>query len=102
MQNIIIEKLEIMMEDLPNKMSWDDVPAELEALGGNGWRLPYEHEFEILYELNKLGIGAFKPSKYWAFSSFSNKAWYYDLSVGYSPHVTAKTNNFYVRLVRDI
>jgi len=102
MANIIRENLEIMGQDLPGKMSWTAVPAQLELFGGNGWRLPYEREFLIIYQLYQLGIGGFKPSRYWSYSDYNNKAWYYDLSVGYSPHIIDKTNLYYVRLVRDI
>lgn len=102
MDNIIIDNLEIMALDLPDQMSWYDVDAEIEALGGNGWRLPYNEEFKIIYDLSKLGIGNFKKARYWAYSSYSPDAWYYDLSVGYSPHVSAQNDLYYVRLVRDI
>jgi hypothetical protein len=102
MNNIILNKLEIMADDLPNKMPWTSVPMELESLGGNGWRLPTEAEFKNIYELHKLGIGGFKPEKYWASSSSGTKAWYYNLSKGYSPHVTDQSNELYVRLVRSI
>ena len=91
-----------MSQDLPGKMSWNDVPAAIESLGGNGWRLPYESEFLQIYKFYNLGIGGFKPDRYWSYSSYSTKAWYYDLSVGYSPHVIEKTEEHYVRLVRDI
>ena len=50
MNNIILNKLEIMAEDLPNKMPWTSVAEELEALGGNGWRLPTESEFKNIYD----------------------------------------------------
>ena len=102
MNNIILDGIEIMGEDLPTKMSWTAVPAELEALGGNGWRLPNEAEFKKIYNLYKLGIGGFKPSKYWASSSVNDQAWYYNLSRGYSPHIENQSNEFYVRLVRSI
>ena len=102
MANIIIENLEIMSSDLPEKMTWDSVPSAIEDLGGNGWRLPYESEFLKIYELYRLGIGGFKPDRYWSHSSYSTKAWYYNLSVGYSPHVIEKSKEYYVRLVRDI
>jgi hypothetical protein len=102
MINIIRDNLEIMAQDLPGKMSWDSVPAAIESFGGFGWRLPYESEFLFIYEFYNLGIGSFKPSRYWSYSSHLNKAWYYDLSVGYSPHFIDKTNEYYVRLVRNI
>jgi hypothetical protein len=102
MNNIILDKLEIMAEDLPNKMPWTSVPGELEALGGNGWRLPTELEFKTIYNFYKLGIGGFKPGKYWAASSSGTKAWYYNLSKGYSPHITDQSEELYVRLVRSI
>jgi hypothetical protein len=102
MVNIIRDNLEIMSQDLPGKMSWNSVPLQIEQLGGNGWRLPYESEFLIIYEFYRLGIGGFKPSRYWAYSSYLDKAWYYDLSVGYSPHIIDQSNEYYVRLVRNI
>ena len=102
MNNIILDKLEIMAGDLPNKMPWTSVPGELEALGGNGWRLPTEGEFKNIYDFCKLGIGGFKPEKYWSASSSGTKAWYYNLSRGYSPHIIDKSNLYYVRLVRNI
>jgi len=102
MINIIKGNLEIMGQDLPGKMAWTSISDEIEALGGNGWRLPYESEFETINDLYKLGIGGFKPARYWSYSSYSSKAWYYDLSVGYSPHIIEKTNQYYVRLVRTI
>lgn len=102
MNNIIFDKLEIMAEDLPNKMPWTSVAEELEALGGNGWRLPTEAEFKSIYDFDKLGIGRFKPDKYWSASSSGTKAWYYNLSKGYSPHITDQSNELYVRLVRGI
>jgi hypothetical protein len=102
MNNIILDKLEIMAEDLPIKMPWTSVSDEIEALGGNGWRLPTELEFKNIYDFYKLGIGGFKPEKYWSASSSSTKAWYYNLSKGYSPHVTDQSNELYVRLVRSI
>ena len=102
MNNIILNRLEIMAEDLPNKMPWTSVAGELEALGGNGWRLPTESEFKIVYDFYKLGIGGFKPEKYWSASSSGTKAWYYNLSKGYSPHIIDKSNLYYVRLVRNI
>lgn len=102
MINIIKGNLEIMGQDLPGKMSWTSVPSEIELLGGNGWRLPYESEFKTIYELYKLDIGGFKPTRYWSHSSYSNKAWYYDLSVGYSPHVIDQYNLYHVRLVRTL
>ncbi len=102
MANIIIGNLEIMSQDLSSKMQWTDVPLQLQLLGGNGWRLPYESEFLTIYNLYNLGIGGFKPSRYWSYSSYLNKAWYYDLSVGYSPHIIDQSNEYYVRLVRNI
>jgi hypothetical protein len=102
MINIIKGNLEIMSQDLSSKMPWTSVPAAIESLGGNGWRLPYESEFKIIYDLYKLGIGGFKPARYWSYSSYSSKAWYYDLSVGYSPHIINQSNLYYVRLVRNL
>lgn len=102
MNNIILDKLEIMYQDLPNKMPWGSVDIELVALGGNGWRLPTEEEFKIVYDFYKLGIGGFKPEKYWSASSSGTKAWYYNLSKGYSPHIIDQSNLYYVRLVRNI
>jgi hypothetical protein len=102
MANIITGNLEIMSQDLPGKFTWTDVPNQLELLGGNGWRLPYESEFLTIYNLYILGIGGFKPDRYWAYSSYLNKAWYYDLSVGYSPHIIDQSNEYYVRLIRNI
>jgi len=102
MPNIIIDELEIMSADLPGKMSWTNVNDEIEALGGNGWRLPYESEFATIYKIYKLGIGGLKPARYWSYSSYLTKAWYYDLRVGYSPHIIEKTNQYYVRLVRNV
>jgi hypothetical protein len=102
MANIKIDGIEIMEADLPGKMPWTSVAEEIESLGGNGWRLPTETEFATIYRISKLGIGGFKRTKYWASSSYLGDAWYFDLSVGYSPHVTSKTNLFYVRLVRSL
>ena len=102
MNNIILNRLEIMFEDLPNKMPWTSVAGELEALGGNGWRLPTELEFKDIYNFSKLGIGGFKKEKYWSASSSGTKAWYYNLEKGYSPHITNQSNQLYVRLVRNI
>ena len=102
MANIIKNNLEIMSADLPEKMQWTDVETAIENLGGNGWRLPYESEFLHIYEFYTLGIGGFKPDRYWSHSSYLSKAWYYDLSVGYSPHVISKTEEYYVRLVRNV
>jgi hypothetical protein len=102
MNNIILDKLEIMYQDLPNKMSWNSISGEIEFLGGNGWRLPTEKEFKIIYDFYKLGIGGFKPDRYWSASSSGNKAWYYNLSRGYSPRIIDKSNELYVRFIRDI
>jgi hypothetical protein len=102
MDNIIIDNLEIMSQDLPDKMAWTNVNSQIQTFGGFGWRLPYESEFKIIYDLYKLRIGNFKPKRYWSYSSYNNKAWYYDLGVGYSPHVADVNNQYYVRLVRDI
>jgi hypothetical protein len=102
MNNIILNRLEIMAEDLPNKIPWTSVPGELELLGGNGWRLPTELEFKDIFNFYRLGIGGFKPEKYWSASSSGAKAWYYNLSKGYSPHITDQSNELYVRLVRSI
>jgi hypothetical protein len=102
MINIIKGNLEIMAQDLSGKIAWTSVSSEIESLGGNGWRLPYESEFKTIYDLYKLGIGGFKPARYWSYSSYSSKAWYYDLSVGYSPHIINQSNLYYVRLVRNI
>lgn len=102
MANIIIDNIEIMAQDLPGKIKWTDVDSQIEALGGNGWRLPYESEFLTIYNLYNLGIGGFKPSRYWSYSSYLDRAWYYDLSKGYSPHIIDQSNQYYVRLVRSI
>lgn len=102
MNNIILNRLEIMAEDLPNKMPWTSVQGEIESLGGNGWRLPTELEFKNIYDINKIGIGRFKSDRYWSASSAFHKAWYYDLSKGYSPHITDQSNELCVRLVRSI
>jgi hypothetical protein len=59
-------------------------------------------EFKDIYNFSKLGIGGFKPEKYWSASSSGNKAWYYNLGKGYSPHITNQSNQLYVRLVRNI
>ena len=102
MASIKIDGIEIMEADLPGKMPWTSVSDEIEALGGNGWRLPTESEFSTIYRICKLGIGGFKKTKYWASSSYLTDSWYFDLSVGYSPHVASQANLFYVRLVRNI
>jgi hypothetical protein len=101
MANIRIDGIEIMEADLPGKMAWASISDEIEALGGNGWRLPTESEFATIYRLYKLGIGGFKKAKYWSASSYLTDSWYFDLSVGYSPHVTSQANLLYVRLVRS-
>ena len=100
MDNIIINGLEIMSQDIPGVMPWTSVPNVLLSLGGVGWRLPYEEEFKIIYNLKNLGIGNIKPEKYWSFSSVGNKAWYYNMGVGYSPHIVSVTELYNVRLLR--
>lgn len=102
MANIKIDGIEIMEADLPGKITWTSVAEEIEALGGNGWRLPTESEFNTINRISKLGIGGFKKTKYWSSSSYLNDAWYYNLGVGYSPHVASKNNLYYVRLVRSL
>lgn len=102
MENIRIGNLEIMSNDLPNKMAWTAIPEAIESIGGNEWRLPTEAEFAMLYRLYVTGTGNFKPKRYWSASARLLKAWYYDLGVGYSPHVADQTNEYYVRLVRTI
>ena len=42
MASIKIDGIEIMEADLPGKMPWTSVSNDIEALGGNGWRLPTE------------------------------------------------------------
>lgn len=102
MENIITGNLEIYSADLPNKMKWDDVPAAIEAMGGDGWRLPTGAEFSKIYHLYKSGAIVLKSSKYWAEGSFNGKSLYYNFRSGYSPHFIDKTNLFYVRLVRTV
>ena len=100
MDNLLINGLEIMSQDIPGIMTWTSVPNVLLSLGGVGWRLPYEDEFKIIYNLKNLGIGNIKPERYWSFSSAGTKAWYYDLGIGYSPHVAPFTDLYHIRLVR--
>lgn len=102
MENILINNLEIMSQDLPEQMTWNNVFTQQIVLNGLGWRLPYEEEFKTIYDLYTLGIGNIKPERYWSYSSLGNKAWYYDISVGYSPHVINKSNLYYIRLVRNV
>jgi hypothetical protein len=101
METLKFEKLEIMQDDLPNKMTWDDAYNYANELGDN-WRLPENEEFSIILKLYHLRIGGFKPERYWANTSKSTVGWYHDLNVGYSPHITSKNDTLQVRLVRSI
>jgi hypothetical protein len=100
--NIIQGNIEILAYDLPQQMQWDDVPAALLALGGNGWRLPTAAEFDVIYHLSKTGVIILKGDKYWAEGSFNGKSLYYNFRKGYSPHFIDKTNQYYIRLVRTV
>jgi hypothetical protein len=100
MANIFISGIEIMEDDLPNKLSWDDAQAYVSTIGEN-WRLPNTNEFLIIYKLYKLTIGGFKPHRYWANEGSGQVGWYHDLRVGFSPHLLNKTELHYVRLVRN-
>jgi len=102
MENIRIGNLEIAASDLPQKIKWTDISAVIEALGGNGWRLPTEKEFATIYHLYKIRAIGLKPAKYWSSFMKLGKALYYDLGVGYSPHMADVNNEYYVRLVRTI
>jgi len=101
MANIIISGIELMEDDLPQKLSWTDAQTYISTIGEN-WRLPKTNEFSIIYNLYKLRIGGFKPHRYWAKESSGDVAWYHDLRVGFSPHLLNKNELHYIRLVRDI
>lgn len=101
MANIFISGIEIMEDDLPNKLSWDDAQSYVSTIGDN-WRLPNTNEFLIIYKLYKLTIGGFKPHRYWANEGSNQVGWYHDLRVGFSPHLLNKTELHYIRLVRNV
>ena len=100
MANIFIKGLEIMEDDLPNKLTWDAAQTYVSTIGDN-WRLPKTDEFSIIYDLYKLRIGGFKPHRYWANEASGQVAWYHDLKVGFSPHLLNKSELHYIRLVRN-
>jgi hypothetical protein len=99
METFIIERLELMQDDLPDTMSWDDAKAYADELG-DGWRMPTNEEFATILKLFRLNIGGFKPERYWANSSSGLVGWFHNMNVGYSPHLLNKFNTLRVRLVR--
>lgn len=99
METFIIEGLELMQDDLPDTMSWDDAKAYADELG-DGWRMPTNEEFSTILKLFRLNVGGFKPEGYWANSSSGLVGWFHNMNVGYSPHLLNKFNTLRVRLVR--
>lgn len=59
-----VGNLEVMTEDLPEMMNWDQAKQACAALG-DGWRLPTKDELNVLYK-NKDNIGGFYPNYYWS------------------------------------
>ena len=99
MKSFILNRLEIMAEDLPNKIPWASVTGELELLGGNGWRLPTENELFNLWR-NKNKIGRFTDNFYWSSTEmYSTTAYSKNFNNGKAQFIT-KESKYNVRAVR--
>ena len=121
---IKIQKLAFAQFDFPNEMNWQEARIACAKLG-DGWRLPFIHELNLLYE-NKNKISGFVDKKdsyhnyYWSsteggYSAESEKsdtcffAWNIDLEHGNHSQFFVygdsdwndKHNTFYVRAVKS-
>lgn len=115
---IKIQRLEFAQFDFPNEMNWFDAKIACAKLG-DGWRLPFIHELNLLYAFkNKIGGFADKKGSYhnyyWSSTEAQNSdtcfyAWYVDLKNGDKAghyeygkqEYNDKHNAFYVRAVRS-
>jgi len=115
---IKIQRLEFAQFDFPNEMNWFDAKIACAKLG-DGWRLPYIHELNLLYSFkNKIGGFTNKQDSYhnyyWSSTEAQNSdtcyyAWYINLEKGdksgyyqYGKQEwNDKHNAFYVRAVRS-
>ncbi|MFM7589791.1 MAG: hypothetical protein ACKO55_11850 [Bacteroidota bacterium] len=92
--------LQVAMEDLPEKMLWENASLACAALG-NGWRLPTRNELDMMYrQLHKHGKGNFKPYWYWSKSQY---VMHMHFGSGFvSNDFYSQFNEFNVRAVRNI
>jgi hypothetical protein len=97
---IRIGKLDVARQDLPKKMNWHEAKKACTELG-KGWSLPTKEQLRFLYQ-NRQEIGGFISSYYWSSTETSEKsAWRHNFSVGMSGFIADKTNEYYVRAVRE-
>jgi len=103
-KSIRIGNLEVAQNDFPNQMEWDDAQKACASLGP-GWKLPAQHELDILYQ-NKDKIGGFADFSYWSstehgFSSDDGGiAWFQNFTDDGTQNYCPKFFMQYVRAVK--
>jgi hypothetical protein len=95
---IRIGNIEVAQYDFPSDMNLEDAKKACKALG-EGWRLPYKDELNLLYQ-NKVAIGGFANKFYWSSTeNVDNLAWIQYFYSGAQDYVN-KYATLYVRAIR--
>jgi hypothetical protein len=81
------------------KMNWREAVEKVKELG-NEWRLPTITEIQLIRDSKHKDL--FNKEWYWSSSEdYSNAAWLFVFSNG-NTFSNIKSNNYYVRAVRDL
>ncbi len=104
-ETVKIDSLEVMTEDL-GKITWKEAKAAVENLG-DGWRLPTIQELQFMYDKrDEIGGFKFKASDIWYWSSKEDYtiglAWAFYFTTYGKAYTYQKSNEAYVRAVRDL
>jgi hypothetical protein len=99
--SVKIRNLEVMSEDLPKSMKWEDAKKACADLG-NGWRLPTKDELKMMYK-NSDKIGGFHIYIYYWSSTESDYGhpWVMDFYDG-NLYGSVKLDYGLVRAVRKL
>ena len=106
---IIIEELEIWPEDFPERLTWHEAMAAVEAMDpaesfGGGWRLPTFQELKETIYLNRFnipGIDVYDRGEYWSGTEINHHSSWYFRFMSRDSFGTSKDDRRLVRPVRD-
>jgi hypothetical protein len=99
---ITFNNLKIAQSDFPGEILLDEAEKACAKLG-EGWRLPFKDELNLLYE-NRDKIGGFEGGKYWGSQQKGDRyrAWIQDFTTGQQYGNINEFSKFRMRSVMEI